>query len=550
MNKSLRVKLSVTLMATVLVTMITSVLVNNFFLVDYYISGKQKSLVSAYSQINQLYNTFGVTYDSGNNESGEASEDETTDIYEWFGKGGLASLSDFLDFELSLEQLSQSNNMGILLYRIQNKRVINQKTVYDMQVLFSSSGSNSSSETGVENFSIYRDYIQSEDRTEISSESEKYALQKIYVSRMDSYYIYLIGTLDNGDYIMLRASVESIQESAQISNQFFIYVTICVSCVSFLAMLFISKRFTEKIVDLAKITQKMSHLDFAQKYPVETEDEIGILGNSINTLSETLEKTLGELKSANVQLKRELEQKVQIDEMRKEFLSNVSHELKTPIALIQGYAEGLQENINDDEESREFYCEVIMDEASKMNVLVKKLLDLNQIEFGTETLTMEHFDIVSTIDNILSNAEILFRQKEATLRFNAKNEIYVWGDVYLVEEAFTNYMSNALNHVDGDKIIEVKVEKTGNVVRISVFNTGARIPKEDIEQIWVKFYKVDKARTREYGGSGVGLSIVKATMERLGQQYGVENRENGVEFWFTLDASNEVPELMNPGEVK
>ena len=550
MNKSLRVKLSVTLMATVLVTMITSVLVNNFFLVDYYISGKQKSLVSAYSQINQLYNTFGVTYDSGNNESGEASEDETTDIYEWFGKGGLASLSDFLDFELSLEQLSQSNNMGILLYRIQNKRVINQKTVYDMQVLFSSSGSNSSSETDVENFSIYRDYIQSEDRTEISSESEKYALQKIYVSRMDSYYIYLIGTLDNGDYIMLRASVESIQESAQISNQFFIYVTICVSCVSFLAMLFISKRFTEKIVDLAKITQKMSHLDFAQKYPVETEDEIGILGNSINTLSETLEKTLGELKSANVQLKRELEQKVQIDEMRKEFLSNVSHELKTPIALIQGYAEGLQENINDDEESREFYCEVIMDEASKMNVLVKKLLDLNQIEFGTETLTMEHFDIVSTIDNILSNAEILFRQKEATLRFNAKNEIYVWGDVYLVEEAFTNYMSNALNHVDVDKIIEVKVEKTGKVVRISVFNTGARIPKEDIEQIWVKFYKVDKARTREYGGSGVGLSIVKATMERLGQQYGVENRENGVEFWFTLDASNEVPELMNPGEVK
>lgn len=218
---------------------------------------------------------------------------------------------------------------------------------------------------------------------------------------------------------MLRASVESIEESAQISNQFFFYVTICVCGISFLAMLFISKRFTEKILALAKIAQKMSHLDFAQKYPVETEDEIGVLGESINTLSETLEKTLGELKSANVQLKRELEQKVQIDEMRKEFLSNVSHELKTPIALIQGYAEGLQENINDDAESRDFYCEVIMDEAAKMNGLVKKLLDLNQIEFGTDTLTMEHFDIVSTIDNILSNAEILFRQKEATLKFDA-----------------------------------------------------------------------------------------------------------------------------------
>jgi len=537
-------------MATVLVTMITSVLVNNFFLVDYYISGKQKALVGAFNQINQMYNTFGIYDETETWDAGNETENGVGDSYQWFGQGGIVSLKDFMDFELSMEQLSQNNNIGILLYRIQNKRVINQQTVYDMQVLFSSNGNNSSNETDVESFAIYRDYIQSENRTEISSESETYALQKVYVKRMNSSYIYLIGNLDNGDYIMLRASIESIQESAQISSQFFVYVTICVSCVSFLAMLFISRRFTEKILDLAKIAQKMSHLDFAQKYPVETEDEIGVLGESINTLSETLEKTLGELKSANVQLQRELEKKVQIDEMRKEFLSNVSHELKTPIALIQGYAEGLQENINDDAESRDFYCEVIMDEAAKMNVLVKKLLDLNQIEFGTETLTMEHFDIVATIDNILSNAEILFRQKEAVLKFNAENSVYVWGDVYLVEEAFTNYMSNALNHVDGEKIIEVKVEKKNDIVRISVFNTGALIPEDDIEQIWVKFYKVDKARTREYGGSGVGLSIVKATMERLGQHYGVENRENGVEFWFTLDASNEVPELPENAEIE
>ena len=401
MNKSLRVKLSATLMATVLVTMIISIVVNNFFLVDYYISGKQKALIGAYNKINQMYNTFGVS------EQARDGIDGKNDIYQWFNMEDIFRLSDFLDMELSMEQLSQNNNMGILLYRIQNKRIINQQAVYDMQVLFSSSGSNASSED-VESFAIYRDYIQSEDRTEVSSETDRYALQKVYVKRMDSYYIYLIGTVDNGDRIMLRASVESIEESAQISNQFFIYVTMCVCGISFLAMLFISRRFTEKILALAKIAQKMSHLDFAQKYPVETEDEIGVLGESINTLSETLEKTLGELKSANVQLKRELEQKVQIDEMRKEFLSNVSHELKTPIALIQGYAEGLQENINDDAESRDFYCEVIMDEAAKMNGLVKKLLDLNQIEFGTETLTMEHFDIVSTIDNILSNAEISF----------------------------------------------------------------------------------------------------------------------------------------------
>lgn len=543
MNKSLQVKLSLTLLTTVLLTMVISVLVNKFFLVDYYISGKQQTLVSVYNRINQMYNTFGVL--SG--EEQRNSDESDISPYQWFREDEPSDLSEFLDMELSMEQLSQNNNISILVYRIQNKRLINRQTVYDMQVLFSSSGTSSANNNDVENFAIYRDYIQSDEWTDILSESKKYSLQRVVVDRLNMSYIYLIGAMDNGDYIMLRSSIESIEESAQISNQFFVYVTIYVSCFSFVVMLFISRRFTGKILALAKIARKMSNLDFQEKYPVESEDEIGVLGNSINTLSETLEKTLGELKGANAQLKRELEQKVQIDEMRKEFLSNVSHELKTPIALIQGYAEGLQENINDDEESRDFYCEVIMDEASKMNVLVKKLLDLNQIEFGTETLTMEYFDIVSTIGNILSNAEILFRQKEAVLKFDDSQPVYVWGDVYLIEESFTNYMSNALNHVDDKGIIEVKVTCEGGKARISVFNTGAQIPEADIDQIWVKFYKVDKARTREYGGSGVGLSIVKATMERLGQKYGVENRENGVEFWFTLDASNEVPEI---GEIK
>ena len=249
MNKSLRVKLSATLMATVLVTMIISIVVNNFFLVDYYISGKQKALIGAYNKINQMYNTFGVS------EEARDGIDGKNDIYQWFNTEDIFSLSDFLDMELSMEQLSQNNNMGILLYRIQNKRIINQQAVYDMQVLFSSSGSNASSED-VESFAIYRDYIQSEDRTEVSSETDRYALQKVYVKRMDSYYIYLIGTIDNGDRIMLRASVESIEESAQISNQVVIYLTMCVCGISFLAMLFISKRFTVKVEKLVNILHR------------------------------------------------------------------------------------------------------------------------------------------------------------------------------------------------------------------------------------------------------------------------------------------------------
>ena len=140
-------------------------------------------------------------------------------------------------------------------------------------------------------------------------------------------------------------------------------------------------------------------MDFDEKYTGTDKTEISILGNNSNALSETLETTISELKTANNELLKDIEKKDKIDEMRKEFLSNVSHELKTPIALIQGYAEGLKEGINSDEESREFYCDVIMDEANKMNIMVKKLLTLNQLEFGNDVVNMERFDIVALIKN-------------------------------------------------------------------------------------------------------------------------------------------------------
>ena len=237
-------------------------------------------------------------------------------------------------------------------------------------------------------------------------------------------------------------------------------------------------------------------------------------------------------------MQKDIEKKIQIDEMRKEFLSNVSHELKTPIALIQGYAEGLYDNINDDSESRKFYCEVIMDEADKMNKMVKKLLTLNQIEFGNNQVNFEHFDIVQVVRTVINSATLLAKQKEAQIEIDDYPQIYVWADEYMIEEVVTNYVSNAINHVDGEKKIKVSLKKTDKVVRVSVFNTGKCIPEEELDKIWIKFYKVDKARTREYGGSGIGLSIVKAIMESMNQKCGVLNHEDGVEFWFELDIEN------------
>lgn len=370
---------------------------------------------------------------------------------------------------------------------------------------------------------------------EVIQLTDDFCVNKVFDERIGSYYLELFGVLDTGMYIYINTNYQSMSENVNIFSKFLWYIGIGVIVFAVILMVFISNHFTEPIMQLTDIAKSMSELNFEVKYPVTTKDEIGVLGSSINTLSEALEKTISELKTANNELQKDIENKIQIDEMRKEFLSNVSHELKTPIALIQGYAEGLQDNINDDSESREFYCEVIIDEADKMNRMVKKLLTLNQIEFGKDQFNFERFDIVPVLQSVMHSASILAEQKGASILMPDYEPVYVWADEYFVEEVVTNYVSNAINHVEGENKIEIFLSETGKTVRISVFNTGKCIPSDELDKVWIKFYKVDKARTRAYGGSGIGLSIVRAIMDSMNQKCGVFNHEDGVEFWFELD---------------
>ena len=374
------------------------------------------------------------------------------------------------------------------------------------------------------------------DKMEVLYSNKQYQLLKKTDTRLDSEYLVLVGVLENGDMVLMRTAVESIRESAAISNRFLLFAGAAAIVASILVAFFTTRHITKPLQQLTDISKRMVDLDFNAKYESDQSNsyEVEEQGNHINRLSENLERTISELKTANVELQDDIEKKIQIDEMRKEFLSNVSHELKTPLALIQGYAEGLQECINDDAESREFYCEVIIDEADKMNRMEKKQLTLNQLEFGNDQVIMERFDMTELIRGVANSTRILMEQKGIRLELENSEEAWVWGDEFKVEEVITNYMSNAINHADGEKLIRVFYTRSEDKLRVSVFNTGQPIPEEDIEKIWVKFYKVDKARTREYGGSGIGLSIVKAIMDSFHQRCGVINHEDGVEFWMEL----------------
>ena len=379
-----------------------------------------------------------------------------------------------------------------------------------------------------------------ENRTIISS-NDKYTLQKVYDERLGDYYLEIWGTLDNGYSIILRTPIQGIKDNVNISTTLIKYVGGAILIVGIISAFVVSTYITRPIKQLSDIAERMSEMDFDARYEGSDKGEIGLLGKIMNNMSEKLEHNIAELKKANLELKKDIDKKEKLEIMRTDFLSNVSHELKTPIALIQGYAEGLKEGITDDPESMGFYCDVIMDEANKMNTMVKRLLTLNQIEFGNDEPDMERFNINELIASVVDANAIRAGQKNMSIVFDNRNEQnFVWADEYKTEEVLTNYISNALNHCDGKQAIEVRTSKSedGATLTVTVYNSGRNIAEEDLERIWEKFYKTDKARTREYGGNGIGLSIVKAIMESMGQEYGVRNVSDGVEFWFTLDCKS------------
>lgn len=487
MFRSIRKQFATIFIVTTVITILVCYCLNTLFLEDFYLQKKQNNILSVYEELNSAAKS--------NAMSEENFKDE---IQRMSGK-----------YDISIMVLDSHNR--VVLSILTNERDV----IHLMDYVYGFGDIN---------------------KNEIIKSTSKYTIQRATDIRMQTDFLEIWGVLDNGYAFLERVALESVSESASVANTFLLYTGIGIALISAFVIWFIVGKMTKPVYTLTEISRKMADLDFGEKYHGKSQNEIGLLGNHINRLSIVLENTISELKTANNKLTKDIAQKEEIDKMRKEFLDNVSHELKTPIALIQGYAEGLKEGINEDKESCDYYCEVIIDEANKMNELVKKLLNLNQLEAGADSAVMEHFNITELIANYLQAAEIILTQNNVALSINTDEDIYVWADEFRIEEVFNNYFTNAINHLDENRKIDIKIIKTDNKVRVSVFNTGKNIPEESLPYIWDKFYKADKARTREYGGSGVGLSIVKAIMESLNQQYGVINYANGVEFWFEVDS--------------
>lgn len=489
---SIRMKLFTSLCVIVLLIISSLILLNNFVLGKFYLYNKKQNLKNAYSIINDFYN----------------KEYEQNEI------------------NSELEKIAIKNDFDILIKNYNNENIyISNKDFFTGIVQMSKM----TSKNAMENSNILE-------------RKEKYMITELFDNVTNIKYIMLIATLDNDYNIFIRMPMASIEESVSISNKFLYIIAIFVILFGGIIISIVSRRFSKPIEELDEMAKKMADLDFSQKYKVsQANDEIDNLGKSINELSKKLEGTIKQLKETNLELEKDVEEKSQIDEMRKSFISDVSHELKTPIALIQGYSEGLIENVNTDEESKKFYAEVILDEATKMDKLVKQLLELMKLEYGKMNFNNSEFDIIELEKEIIRKSQVMIEKENIKLEIEDAKPIMVYADEFYIDQVFTNYITNAIKYcteINGEKRIKITNTINDNKVRVTVFNTLEGLSDEELVRIWNRFYKIDESRNRDNGGNGIGLSLVKAIMNNYGNEFGARNVAGGIEFYFDLKNSN------------
>ncbi len=347
------------------------------------------------------------------------------------------------------------------------------------------------------------------------------------------YFVYT-HKLKTTETLHIYSEVADVETTVSVSGSVYSFMSITMILIMSVIFYLIIANFTRPLVKMNEITKDMAALNFERKCEDYGNDEIGELGNSINTLSTTLDSTLIDLKDKNEQLEKDIERRHALDNARSSFISNVSHELKTPIAIISGYAEGLCEGISDDPEVIKEYCHIINDESKKMNSLVVELLELSKLENRVQPFTPDFFDLGACVNSLLNHLSLQFDQKGITVINKIPSPLVCYAQEDKIEIVLKNYIINAISHCEGERIIRIDYTDKGGLFEISVYNTGKNIDKHDLPELWDSFYRADKAHGRSESRFGLGLSIVKSIMSNHNCNYGVSNTKDGVVFTFEI----------------
>ena len=374
----------------------------------------------------------------------------------------------------------------------------------------------------------------------VLEENEAYTLQVTFDPWRDGSYLESWGFFsDNSTAFIMSTPLSSISESTMLSNRFLAYVGIFAVLIGGIVVYFVAGRLTVPINQLSRLSEKMSQLDFDARYEPEKGEytEIGVLGKNMNTLSRRLRDTIGELKSVNNQLQKDIEEKTRIDEMRKEFIANVSHDFRSPLTSIKGYVNAMADGTIP-VEMYEKYLKIILFETERLTDLTQDLLTLNEFDTKELLLDKNNFDIHEVIRNTAASFEGTCTAKKISIELIfASKTLNVYADKRKIQQVLYNLLDNAIKFSNPDSIVSVETTERFGKIFISVKDSGIGIPKKSLNQIWERFYKTDLSRGKDKKGTGLGLAIVKEIMKAHGENINVISTEGvGSEFIFSLPA--------------
>ena len=339
----------------------------------------------------------------------------------------------------------------------------------------------------------------------------------------------------NDSIIVAASSIQPITEATSVITEFYIYIFIGFIFISILLSSIYSNMISKPLINIDKVAKKMSKMDFSEKCIVERNDEIGNLANTLNFLSSTLDDTLKDLQNKNKQLEIDIKNERKLEIMRKDFVDSVSHELKTPIGIIEGYAEGIKDGIVSDQDVL-LYLETIIDEAKKMGVLVSNMLELSKLESGSQKPKLEIFNINRLINKVVKKHSLDALERNLQINVNLKTDYSnVLADRFQLEQVFTNLITNAIKYTPENNNINVLLcEENENLIKFTIINEGAYINPKEIPKLFNKFYRMDKSGERSKNSTGLGLCIVKKLLDIHNFPFTLQNNNSGIEFTFWM----------------
>ncbi|WP_169089757.1 HAMP domain-containing sensor histidine kinase [Paenibacillus sp. PL91] len=346
-----------------------------------------------------------------------------------------------------------------------------------------------------------------------------------------------VGSKGNA-YLFVMTSMQPVGEAVGVLKQYVVYLAPVIVLLAIILSLIYSRIVSRPLVLLSRSAARLAKLDFTEQPTIHSKDEFGELSRSMVAMSRNLDIAMQELTHANVRLQEDVEEKQRSEQLRKELIANISHELKTPLGIVKGFAEGLQDEVAS--EKRERYLALIVNETDRMNALIMDMLELSKFEAKAIQLQPRSIALASFIQRVGDSFAQQLEMKQLQLRINANEEegLYVQADPRRLEQVILNFMSNAIRHAVENSTITIDIQRMplGKVTTV-IENRGPAIPKEDISRIWDHFYRAERSRDRKTGGTGLGLAIIKHILELHGSEYGVTNTKQGVAFSFTLDES-------------